>query len=431
MIGQSQSRTDFTSAYRRRVVDDELDVLLPALPALLLDGPKGVGKTATAIPRCVTVRRLDEPAQRAIIEADPRIVADDEEPILLDEWQRVPAVFDAIRRLVDQNPRPHRFLLTGSAPTKATHSGAGRITSLRMRPLSLFERYETRHYVSMQGLLDGTATVEGHCSFQLKDYVEETVSGGFPGLRHLSGVPLRRQLDGYLERIVDHDIPEAGYAVRRPQMVRALLMAYAAAIATTTSWEKIRDAATGGSGANPSRGAIHSHVELLTYLRILDPIEAWSPSNNHLGRLMTSPKHYLADPALAARLVKKSATQLLQGEESRITMPRDGTYLGALFESLVALSIRTYAQRCEARVFYLRSAGGRHKIDFIVEADTGILAIEAKLSASVNDYDVRHLLWLRQELGEECLGLVVIGTGPEAYTRADGIVVIPLGLLGP
>ena len=431
MIGQIPSRTDFTGKYRRRVVDDELDALLPALPALLIDGPKGVGKTATAIQRCATVRRLDEPAQRAIIEADPGLVAEDEEPILLDEWQRVPAVFDATRRLVDQDPRPHRFLLTGSAPTKATHSGAGRITSLRMRPLSLFERYETQHYVSTQGLLDGTATIKGHCSLRLKDYVEEMLSGGFPGLRHLSGVPLRRQLDGYLERIVDHDIPEAGYAVRRPQMVRALLLAYAAAIATTASWEKIREAATGGSGANASRSAIHSHVELLTYLRILDPLEAWSPSNNHLGRLMTSPKHYLADPALAARLVKKSAAQLLLGEESKFTMPRDGTYLGALFESLVALSIRTYAQRCEARVFYLRSAGGRREIDFIVEEDHGILAIEAKLSASVSDDDVRHLLWLRQELGEQCLGLVVVGTGPEAYTRADGVAVVPLGLLGP
>ena len=95
MIGQIPSRTDFTGKYRRRVVDDELDALLPALPALLIDGPKGVGKTATAIQRCATVRRLDEPAQRALIEADPGLVAEDEEPILLDEWQRVPAVFDA------------------------------------------------------------------------------------------------------------------------------------------------------------------------------------------------------------------------------------------------------------------------------------------------------------------------------------------------
>jgi hypothetical protein len=123
--------------------------------------------------------------------------------------------------------------------------------------------------------------------------------------------------------------------------------------------------------------------------------------------------------------------QLLHGQEPEIVIPRDGTYLGGLFESLAALSVRTYAQRCEARASHLRTRGGRHEIDFIVETGAGVLGLEAKMSPDVDGHDVRHLLWLREELGDKCLGLVVLNTGPEAYVRPDGIAVVPLGSLGP
>ncbi len=430
MVDQIPGLVDFTRTYRHRVLDEELDTLMPSLPALLLHGPKGVGKTATATQRCATLRRLDEGPQRAIVGADPRVIGGDRAPVLLDEWQRVPEVFDAVRRLVDEGPSPGHFLLTGRAPTRATHSGAGRVATLRMRPLCLSERYESDERVSFEELLLGRAAVRGRCPFRLEHYVEELTSGGFPGLRHLSGAPLRRQLDGYIERIVDHDMPEAGHAVRRPQAVRAWLRAYAAANATTTSWEKIRDAATSG-GSAPARGTTLAYIDLLTYLHVLDPLEAWSPGNNHLGQLTTAPKHHLADPALAARLVKRSAVQLLDGQEPEIVFPREGTYLGGLFESMAAISVRTYAQRCKARVFHLRTRGGRQEIDFIVETGTGVLGVEAKLSAGVDGHDVRHLLWLREGLGDECLGLVVLNAGPEAYVRPDGIAVVPVGSLGP
>lgn len=422
----------FLEGYVRRLVDDELDALLAQLPAVLLDGPKGVGKTATALERCATVRRLDRRAEREVVEADPEVIVDDPTPVLVDEWHRVPDVWDAVRRAVDDDPSGGRFILTGSPPTPSTHSGAGRIATVRMRPTALFERGRCIPTVSFRELLDGSmAPIGGRSPLRLADYVEEIVSGGFPGLRHLSGSAHRVQLDGYLERIVDHDLPEVGFTVRRPAAVRAWLRAYAAATGTTASWESIRDAATAGVADKPAKTTTMVYSELLTALRVLDPLEAWMPSGQVWSRLTKGPKHHLADPALAVRLLDRTRDHFLTGDEPKAIVPREGTLLGGLFESLVALSVRPLAQAGGGRVAHMRTRGGRQEVDFIVERAGGVLALEAKLSGTVADHDVKHLRWLREELGDGLIDAVVITTGPEAYRRRDGIAVVPLALLGP
>ena len=148
-------RSRFQDRYVRRVVDIELDELFPQLPAIVLDGPKGVGKTATALQRATTTWRLDDPIQREALDADPSLLAFGDRPVLVDEWQRLPQTWDAVRRAVDDDPSGGRFLLTGSAPVRETHSGAGRITTFRMRPLTLSERGATDPTVSFRDLLDG------------------------------------------------------------------------------------------------------------------------------------------------------------------------------------------------------------------------------------------------------------------------------------
>jgi predicted AAA+ superfamily ATPase len=374
---------------------------------------------------------LDVAVEREIVSANPAGVGRDEPPVLIHEWQRVPGVFDAVRRLVDEDPSGGRFLLTGSAPTGQTHSGAGRITSMRLRPLTLHERLAGSDGVSFGQLLEGGADLGGRCDLELPDYVAEIVSGGFPGMRHLPERAREFQLDSYLERIVDHELPEAGFTVRRPTTVMAWLRAYAAATATTTSWEKIRNAATSGTDDKPARTTTMPYVELLTALRILDPLPAWIPSNNQLSALVGAPKHHLADPALAARLVRLSASQLLRGEAPAAPIASDGAYLGALFESLAALSVRTFAQHCDARIYHLRTQGGRHEVDFIAEGRHGVVGLEVKLGGAVANSDVAHLHWLRRQIGDRCTELVVLNTGPEAYRRPDGVAVVPLGLLKP
>ena len=424
----------FQSGYIRRIVDDELDELFGSVPAVLLDGPKGVGKTATALQRARTVRRLDRATDHQILTADPDRIATDPTPVLLDAWHRQPTLWDTVRRHVDRDPAGGRFLLTGSSPAAlrctATHTGAGRITTIRLRPLTLPERLDLTPTVSLADLITGNTTIGGRTALRLGDYVNEIAASGFPGLRHLHGRALRNQLDSYIELIINRELADAGLTIRRPQTMLGWLRAYAAATATTTTWERIRLAATPGENP-PAATTARPYIEHLTNLRILDPLPAWLPSNTHLRNLAGTPKHHLVDPALALRLLSLTPDRLLDGQEPDIPLPRDGTYLGAIFESLVALTLRVFAPNIEADIYHLRTKGGRHEIDFILEHPTGILAIETKLAATITDHDTRPLRWLRDLGLPRPVHLAVITTGPEAYQDTNGINVVPLALLGP
>jgi predicted AAA+ superfamily ATPase len=421
------------SSYIKRVLDEELLGLFQAVPAIALEGPKGVGKTESAARLAATIRRLDVPAERSVVAADPSLALEGRRPVLVDEWQRFSPIWDAVKRAVDDGAEPGSFLLTGSATPgdSPTHSGAGRIVTLRMRPLSFFERQRQPPTVSLAALLaGGRPAITGSSGVVLRDYVDEIVRSGFPGLRGFSGRPLRTQLDGYLTRIVDIDLEEMGMRVRRPELVRRWLRAYAAATSTTTSYETIRDAATAGEGTKPSKRTTMPYRDILERLWILDPVPAWTPSRNPLARLSHPPKHHLADPALAARLLGATAETLLAGEEAE--RPGKGPLIGALFESLATLSVRVYAQAAEARIGHLRTFGGDREIDLVAErADGRVVAIEVKLGGVVDDSDVKHLLWLQRELQENLIDTVVLSTGPRAYRRPDGVAVIPLALLGP
>jgi uncharacterized protein len=420
--------------YRRRVIDDELDEVAAALAAIAIEGPKAVGKTATALQRAGSSHRLDDPDERGIATADLDRLLQTKPPILIDEWQYVPAIWDRVRRAVDTDASPGRFLLTGSASPKdtGTHSGAGRIVSLRMRPMSLAERLDRPPTVSLATLLDGgRPPVSGATAMRLADYTEEIVRSGFPGLRHLDERPLRTALDTYVQRVVDRDFPELGHNVRNRDGLLRWMAAYAAASSTTTSFEKIRDAATAGHVSPPTRATVLPYREILERLFILDAVSGWQPTRNRIAELALPPKHQLADPALAARLLRASAGTLLEGRAPGPAIARDGTLLGALFESLVTLSVRVYAQANEASVRHLRTHRGDHEVDLIVERSDGrVIGIEVKLSALPPDDALRHLQWLERQIGEELVDSVVVTTGPQAYRRKDGIAVIPAALLG-
>ncbi len=421
--------------YLPRVVDRELDELLAGLPALAIEGVKGVGKTATATRRAKTVIALDDPSQLEVIAADPTRLDAVAKPVLVDEWQRHPPVWDLVRRRVDAGAAPGSFVLTGSASPAdaAIHSGAGRIVSIRMRPLALAERGLDRPSVSLRSMLSGSRReIGGSAQLTLTDYVDEIIASGFPGIRPMTGRARRTQLDGYLDRLVERDFPEQGLRVRRPQTLRAWLTAYAAATASTTSYNALLAAATPEESEKPAKTTTIGYRDVLEQLYVLDPVPGWAPGRRHLGKVGLAPKHHLADPALAARLLGIDAAALLRGESTGPPIPRDGSLLGALFESLVTLSVRTYAQAAEAQTRHLRTHSGTREVDLILErGDQRIVALEVKLSATVDDNDVRHLLWLREQLGDDLLDAAVITTGRDAYRREDGIAVVPAALLGP
>ena len=251
---------DSAVEYLRRIIDDELDDLFSQVPAIAIDGPKAVGKTTTAEQRARGLLKLDSRANRASIQADPELVRTRVRPLLIDEWQKVPEVWDVVRRLVDEDRTGGQFLLVGSAapaPGATAHSGAGRIGRLRMRPMTLSERGVTEPTVSLRGLLSGDRPpLDGSCTLRLGDYTEEILASGFPGLRDLTPRALKFQLDSYLHNAVDRDVPEQGLAVRKPEAMLAWLRAYAAATASTASYSGLLDAATPGQSDKPARIAL-------------------------------------------------------------------------------------------------------------------------------------------------------------------------------
>jgi hypothetical protein len=419
--------------YQRRILDDTLDELFPHVSAIALEGAKGVGKTATASQRARTVISLGDPGQREALAANLDRVIQVPTPVLVDEWQLEPPVWDRVRRAVDDDPTGGRFLLTGSAGVSAgvrIHSGAGRIGSLHMRPLALSERRLIKPTVSLGALLRGEGPdIAGESPIGVPTYVDEILSSGFPGIRTLPERARNFQLDSYIARIIERELPENGVTIRRPAALRAWLAAYGAATATDASYSTILDAATAGHHDKPARGTVDGYREQLTRLFILDPLPAWIPVFNPLKRLTRAPKHHLVDPAIAARLVRVGKEGLLRGDR---TAASTGTWLGALFESLATQSIRVYADALDGTTAHLRTKDGAREIDLIVEGpDRRVVAIEVKLAPTVSDSDVRHLNWLGTQLDDQLADRLVITTGPVAYRRPDGVVVVPLALLGP
>ena len=325
-------------------------------------------------------------------------------------------------------------MLTGSAvPVPGpVHSGAGRIVTVRMRPMALDERGVETPTVSLAGLLTGNRSdVSGTTAVALEEYVREIAGSGFPGLRHLEGracvlsstvtstgsspVSSKRRLIGSSTAKVCADGSPCTPRRRRPP-------------------RRTRRSATRPRAvkATSRRATTIPYREVLERLWILEPVPAWLPSRNHLARLASAPKHQLVDPALALRLLGADESALLAGSEIGPRVPRDGTLLGACFESLATLCVRVAAQASEAKVRHLRLHSGRREIDLIVErADHRVVAIEVKLARAVDASDGAHLRWLQQELGDDVLDTMILTTGPEAYRRPDGIAVVPLALLGP
>ena len=420
--------------YQPRAVDPLLEQLVAGLPAVCVEGAKGVGKTATAQRLAVSVAELDREGYRANIAADPRIITALAPPALIDEWQLVPAVWDVVRREVDRDRTPGRFILTGSATPSASarvHSGAGRIVKMVMRPMTLPERQICAPAVSLRDLLDGTGpTGNPGTDVDLAVYAREIIASGLPGVRQDPPALRARQLDSYIDSALDHDIPDLGVNVRRPGALRSWLAAYAAATGTTANYTAILDAATPGEADKLSRQTATVYRDSLRRLHLLDPLPAWTPVLNPLSRLGQAPKHHLVDPGLAARLLGATERSLLEDDVDR-SVPREGPLLGALFESLAVMTVRVFADIVGARVGHLRTGNGDHEIDMIVERDDHrVLAVEVKLSPSVTKRDVRHLNWLESLIGDKLIGKVVVNTGPYAHRLPDGTMVVPLALLG-
>jgi len=420
-----------------RLMDEHLAGLLREVPAVAVDGLKGVGKTVSSKRAAKSVFELDRDADADIVANDVARLAKAPPPVLIDEWQKVPKVWDFVRRAVDDGAEPGRYLLTGSIANTNTdiHSGAGRILRVRMFPLALGERGVASPSVSLRALFQSaapfTAAISGDTAFAFENYVREITASGLPGLRRYTGETLADMLESYLQNLLSHEFIQQGVRIRQPHTLLRWLKAYAAATATDAAYSEILDASTAGESDKPASKTVIAYREALGNLWLLDELPAWTDGAAYVSKLKLTPKHYLADPALAAHLLGIDADTLLNppGAETRFDA-RHGNILGRFFESLAHLSLRVCCSVNRASLSFLRTRDGAHEIDFIAQRGRKTVAFEVKLAPTVGDADVRHLLWLRGVLKDRLQDAVILTTGRLAYRREDGIAVVPLALLG-
>ena len=404
------------SRYRPRLVDPLLEELLGELPAIMLTGPRATGKTTTGGRHAAAVVHLDRPAEAAAFRADPdAALAGQEEPVLLDEWQEVPEILGAVKRAVDSNPRPGRFLLTGSVRADleaTTWPGTGRLVRLPMYGMTVREQ---------RGRLEGSPFLDRLASGDRPTLPSErTDLGGYVRLALVSGFPepaLRmgsrarvRWLDGYLDQLLTRDAAsiEPG---RDPDRLRRYFEAYALNTAGTVADATLYEA------ASVNRKTAVAYEQLLTNLFVVEALPAWT--SNRLKRLALRAKRYLVDPALAAAVLRLDPSAIL----------RDGDLLGRLLDTFVVAQLRSELAVSETRprLYHLRDEHGRHEIDVAAELGGGnLLAFEVKADAAPDLGSARHLAWLRERLGSRFVSGVVFHTGPGLYELDDGILAVPI-----
>ncbi len=407
------------TAYRERAVDRLIGRLLAELPALLVVGPRASGKTTTASRHSATTVRLDRPAEAVAFQADPDAALRGlEGPVLLDEWQAVPEVLGAVKRAVDVDPRPGRFLLTGSVRADLdapTWPGTGRLVRVPLYGMSVAEQFGRPEAVPLlDRLARGDALAVPRAVPDLRGYVELALRSGFPeAALSLSERTRPRWLESYVDQLLTRDAKQVA-GTRDPAKLRRYFEAYALNTAGVADDRTLFEAA----GLN--RRTAQGYERLLVNLMIVDPTPPWS--SNRLKRLVRSPKRYLIDSALLAAVLRVDANAIL----------REGDLLGRLLDTFVASQIRAElaVAECRPRLYHLRQQEGRHEVDLVAEISARrVVGIEVKASASPGEDAARHLAWLRDQLGPRFVRGVVLHTGPRAYEIGERIVAAPIATL--
>jgi len=404
--------------YHPRLIDPLIAQLHAELPALLLIGPRATGKTTTAARHAHTVVRLDRDAEAAAFRADADAALRNlPEPVLLDEWQAVPAVLGAVKRAIDTDSRPGRYLLTGSVRAdldSETWAGTGRVVRLTMYPLTIGEQLGQTASSFIERVEAGEQLSASADTPDLRGYVELALRGGFPDAAlDLSDTARGRWLASYVDQIVTRDALSIDPG-RDPARLGRYLEAYALNSAGLIEAKTLYDAA----GIN--RKTALAYDRLLQNLLVVDELPAWA--SNRLKRLVRSPKRHVVDASLLVGVLGIDTTAVM----------RDGDLLGRVLDTFVTAQIRTETALADrpARLYHLRQEQGRHEIDLIIE--TGgqqVIGVEVRASSAPTVNDARHLGWLRDELGDRFTAGIVLHTGPATYQLGRKLTAAPISTL--
>ena len=427
-IGHPVEPTRTPPGYRPRVADSAIAEALARMPAVVIEGPRGCGKTWAARNAARSEVLFDGDIDaRTLAVVAPHLVLDGPAPRLLDEWQLAPEIWNQVRHACDETHRRGRFILTGSAvpPDDHTrHSGAGRMARVRLRPMSLVETGESTGEVSLGALLQGERIAAPRPDAGVEDLVEAICRGGWP--RHL-GMPARtaqRALDDYLDEICRTDISAVDGVRRDPAGVRRLLASLGRNVATTASFSTLAADAVGSSRLN--RTTATEYLRSLERLFIVEDVPQWPTHLRSRATVRGAAKRHFVDPSLAAAAMGAGPKRLL-GELGA---------LGFLFESLVVRDLRVYAQANDAAVYHYRDTANLEVDAIIQTGDGNWLAAEVKLGGShAVETAARSLRRLHDRIDTDRTGapakLAVITATGYAYDRPDGITVLPITSLGP
>ena len=413
--------------YKKRVVDHVIYDRLQFMGAVVLEGARATGKTMTGTHHARSVVRVDlELSAQPMLAENPELVIAGAAPRLLDEWQMLPALWNLVRHEVDQRAEPGQFILTGSAIPEddaTRHSGAGRFSRLRMRPFSTSESHPSETPIHLHALLQGIARIQGVSTLDFTTLVRRMTSGGWPAVQdRVSGA--ERWVQSYVEEITRIDVARIGVSTKRrdPEKIMRVMMSLARNIGSALRISTIIQDAAGPEGSM-AHETVAGYLEALRRVFILEELPAWKPHLRSSTELRTTPKFYFVDPSIGPATLRLSAARMINDLE----------YVGQVFENLVVRDLLVYAEACGARMSYYRDNSGL-EVDVIIEGDDAAwIAIEIKLGQRSLDSAAVNLLRFTEKIDTRKSGkpkaLIIITGGGYAYTRSDGVHVIPIDLL--
>lgn len=425
--------------YLERIVDTELDLRLEAFGATLIVGPKWCGKTTTAEQKAKSILRMQDPDLRegyfAAAQTKPSLLLKGENPRLIDEWQDAPVLWDAVRVAVDQRQEEGLFILTGSTSVDnedILHTGTGRISRLKMYPMSLFESGESSGEISLKRLFDDADMDIDGCQSRLS--VEELIfaacRGGWPGtLRRKSDAAKLAIAADYLENICEADISTVDGIKKNPTWTRLILKAYARNISTLAKKSSLlKDVAA--NEENISAPTLDSYLNALERLFVLEDLNAWCPAIRSASAIRSGRKREFVDPSIAVAALGLTPEQL----------EMDLKTFGFLFEALCIRDLKIYSQRLGGRLSFYHDRYDLEADAVLHLRDGRYALIEFKLGSREIEEGASHLLEIHRlikkynekeqqvPLREPDL-LIVITGGNMAFTRNDGVKILPVGCL--
>ncbi len=425
-------------SYLPRIVDKELEDYLEAFGAVLITGPKWCGKTTSASQKAKSILKLQDPDKTLgylmTAETKPTLLLEGEKPRLIDEWQMAPVLWDAVRTSVDDIGEEGLYILTGSTAvdeSKIMHSGTGRIARLKMLPMSLYESEESSGTISLISLFnDDKYNIDGKRSdLTIENLVFAACRGGWPSsLGKKSDRAKLLVASAYVDNIIESDVSSIDGISRDPIKVRSLLRSYARNIGTTATNKTIlRDI---NANTNLSEAAFYDYVKALNRLFVIDDIPAWNPSIRSKTSIRSLNKKMFIDPSIMTAALGLTPSVLLQ----------DFNTFGFIFENLCIRDLKVYAMSLGAEISYYRDRMDL-EVDAVLHLQDGRFAlIEFKLGSNQIEQGAKHLLevvTLIKKANKTKKGLslrepnllIIITGGDLAYTREDGVKIIPIGCL--